>query len=197
MSRFSSLCLAVLTSSCIMTAQTAAPSVSLSPNTTGAPAPRSAEYARVQQRLQRGWNSWDTNTIAGEVLLPEGLEIRLGLKHNTTLNADAFLPTMLIGRQGSGDEQVKPGPHAYDGSYSSFEVTWAGTTVQVEAAHAGDDLVMLVAPVGNPTMGALSATAVFSVGFLWNRPGEVRKMGGRIIASAAGKDIPVFLAASD
>ena len=172
-------------------------SASLPTTVAGAPAVRSHQYAIVQQRLQRGWNTWDTNTIAGEVLLPEGLQIRLGLKHNTTLNADSFLPTMLIGRQGAGDEQVKPGPHAYDGSYSRFEVTWAGTTLTVEAAHADDDLVVLVTPVGKPTTGASPATAVFSVGFLWNRPGEVRKTDGHIIATASGKDIPVFLVGRD
>jgi glycogen debranching enzyme len=131
------------------------------------------------------------------VLLPEGLEIRLGLKHNTTLNADSFLPTMLIGRQGNGDEQVKPGAHAYDGSYSRFEVTWAETTVTVEAGHAGGDLVMLVSPVGKPTMSALPATAVFSAGFLWNRPGDVRKIAGHIVASASGKEMPIYLAGRD
>ena len=171
--------------------------VSLSPDLAGAPAMPSAEYARVQERLQRGWNTWDTNTIAGEVLLPEGLEIRLGLKHNTTLNAESFLPMMLIGRQGAGDEQVKPGPHAYNGSYSSFEVTWAGATVRVQAAHVGDDLVMLVSPVAMPSGGSLPATAVFSVGFLWNRPGQVRKEAGQIVASAPSQDIPVYLAGKD
>lgn len=172
-------------------------SASLPPASAGVAAARSPEYALVQKRLQRGWNTWDTNTIAGEVLLPEGLEIRVGFKHDTTLNADAFLPTMLIGRQGSGDEQVKPGPHAYDGSYSRFEVTWAGTTATVEAAHAGDDLVMLVSPVGKPTLGALPATAVFSIGFLWNRPGEVRKTGDRIVASISRKETPIYLAGDD
>jgi putative isomerase len=177
--------------------QTSPAVVSLPPDVAGAPAIPSAEYAQVQERLQWGWNTWDTNTIAGEVLLPEGLEIRLGLRHNTTLNADSFLPTMLIGRQGTGDEQVKPGPHAYDGSYNSFEVTWAGATVTVQAAHAGDDLVMLVSPEGQPSGVSLPATAIFSAGFLWNRPGQVRKEAGHIVASAPGKDIAVYLAGKD
>src|SRR5512142_1034406 len=100
-------------------AQTTPAPVTLPEATAGAPSARSAEYARVQERLQRGWNTWDTHTIAGEVLLPEGLEIRLNLKRNSTLNGDAFLPSMLIGRSGPNEAQVKPGPHAYDGSYSS------------------------------------------------------------------------------
>ena len=190
-------CIFFVLAVCAATAQTAPASVTLPASLAGAAALRSPEYAEVQKRLQRGWNTWDTNTIAGEVLLPEGLEIRLGLKHNSTLNADAFLPTMLIGRQENSAEQVKPGPHAFDGSYSKFEATWAGTTVTVEAAHAGDDLVMLVSPVGKPESGALPATAVFSVGFVWNRPGEVRRNANRILAATSGKDIPIYLAGHD
>ena len=197
MTKLMIFCLGFLLCVSAASSQASPVTVSLPANDAGAPAPRSAEYALVQQRLQRGWNTWDTNTIAGEVLLPEGLEIRLGLKHNSTLNGDSFLPTMLIGRQGIGDEQVKPGPHAYDGSYSRFEVTWAGTTLRVEAAHAGDDVVMMATPIGKPAMGALPATAVFSVGFLWNRTGAVRKVDGHMIASASGKDIPIFLVGGD
>src|ERR1700693_4939277 len=74
---------------------------------------RSQHYTQVQEGLQRGWNTWNTNTVTSEVLLPEGLEIRLGIKQNSTLNSNAFLPTALIGRQGNADEQVLPGPHAY------------------------------------------------------------------------------------
>jgi len=181
----------------LVSSQTTSPPVRLRPEIAGAPATPSAEYAKVQKRLQRGWNTWDTHTIAGQVLLPEGLEIRLGLKHNSTLNGDAFLSTMLIGRQGAGDEQVKPGPHTFDGSYISFEVKWYGLTVNVEAAHAGDDLVMLVSPVGPPTVGSLPATAVFSVGFLWNRPGQVSKESGHIVASTPTKNILVYLAGKD
>ena len=178
-------------------AQTTPALVSLPPAIAGAPAPRSRQYMQVQKRLRQGWNTWDTNTIASEVLLPEGLEIRLGLKHNTTVTGDSFLPTMLIGRQGATDEQVKPGPHAYDGSYNSFEVTWAGTRMSIEAAHVDDDLVMLITPTSQPSTESLPATVLFSVGFLWNRPGQVTKQAGRILASAPGKSISIYLAGQD
>jgi hypothetical protein len=45
-----------------------------------APAVRSAEYGNVQSDLQQGWNTWDNETVMGEVLLPQGLEIRVGIK---------------------------------------------------------------------------------------------------------------------
>jgi len=103
---------------------------------------------------------------------------------------------MLIGRQGASDEQVKPGPHTYDGSYNSFDVSWAGAKLKVQAARSGEDLVMLVTPVGTAT-SKLPLTAIFSVGFIWNRPGSVAKEGGQIIASCAAKRISVFLAGKD
>jgi putative isomerase len=177
--------------------QTTPALVALPASLAGGPAVESAEYHRVQERLQRGWNTWDTSTIAGQVLLPQALEIRLGLKRNRTINGDAFLPDILIGRQGANDEQVRPGPHTYDGSYTSFEVTWAGAKVTVQTAHAGDDLVMLVTPNHLNPEDRLPISAVFSVGFLWNRPGHVARETGRILATAPGKDISIYLTGKD
>lgn len=190
-------CIALALSLSAGNAQTTPVAVSLPAAMAGAPAARSPEYIRVQNRLQQGWNTWDTNTIAGEVLLPEGLEVRLSLKHNTTLNGNSFLPMMLIGRAGPNEARVKPGPHTYNGSYSSFEVAWADARMSLEAAHAGADLVMLVTPMGQPSSSSLPATAIFSVGFLWNRPGQVMKHADRIVATAPGKSIFVYLAGHD
>jgi len=106
---------------------------------------RSAEYAKVQERLARGWNTWDVHSVATQVLLPEGLAIHVGMKHNTTLNGDAFLSDALIGRFGNDAEKVTPGAHAWDGSYTSADYEWKGHKWRVESAHDGEDLVMLVA----------------------------------------------------
>ena len=70
----------------------------------------------MQQRLARGWNTWDVHSVATQVLLPEGLAIHVGMKHNSTLNGDAFLGDALIGRLDKDAEKVTPGPHAWDGS---------------------------------------------------------------------------------
>ena len=53
--------------------------------------PRSQPYEEVQHRLARGWNTWDVHSVTTQVLLPEGLAIHVGLKHNSSLNGDAFL----------------------------------------------------------------------------------------------------------
>src|SRR5665213_1287997 len=150
-----------------------------------APVPRSAEYERVQSRLARGWNTWDVNRVATQVLLPAGLAIHIGMKHNTTLNGDAFLGDTLIGRQTQGAEVVTPGPHAWDGSYTELQIEWKGHKWRVQSAHENDDEVILVTPLSaNPS--ALPPTVVFTVDYLWNRPGMVTRLADRIEASSSG-----------
>jgi putative isomerase len=134
-------------------------------------APRSAEYAHVQERLARGWNTWDVHSVATQVLLPGGLAIHVGMKHNSSLNGDAWLGDALIGRLDKDAEKVTPGPHAWDGSYTRADYEWKGHKWRVESAHDGEDLVMLVTPLQNKT--ALPPTVVFSVGYLWSRGGSL------------------------
>jgi hypothetical protein len=47
-------------------------------------APGSARYQQLQQQLAVGWNTWDVHSVTTQVLLPDGLAIHVGLKHNTT-----------------------------------------------------------------------------------------------------------------
>ena len=143
---------------------------------------RSAEYAKVQARLARGWNTWDVHSVATQVLLPEGLAIHVGMKHNSTLNGDAFLGDALIGRFGPDAEVVTPGAHAWDGSYTSADFAWKGHKWRVESAHDGDDLVMLVTPMKK--VDVVAPTVVFSVNYLWNRPGAVMRRADIIDAES-------------
>ncbi|WP_242149111.1 MGH1-like glycoside hydrolase domain-containing protein [Sphingomonas sp. BAUL-RG-20F-R05-02] len=178
--------------------------------------PRSPDYAAVQARLQRGWNSWDTNTVTGQVLLPYGLQIRLGLKKDSAENTNAFLPTALIGRKAAGEETVFPGPHAYDGSYTELRVKWRGIEVRLETAHVGDDLVMLVTPLsasarspdtlGNAATRANTTfrsdaeatsqppVAILSAAMIWNRPGNVAREGANIVARLPGAVVTIHAA---
>lgn len=155
--------------------------------------PRSAEYAKVQQRLARGWNTWDVHSVATQVLLPEGLAIHVGMKHNSTLNGDAYLEDALIGRLEKGAEVVTPGPHAWDGSYTELSVAWKGHTWRVQSAHEGEDLVLLTTPLPGDAKAdsVLPPTIVFSVDFLWNRPGMVMRMNDRMRAFVASGTRPI------
>ena len=154
------------------------------------------EYKALQQRLASGWNTWDVNSVATQVLLPEGLAIHFGLKHNTTESQESFLSDILIGRLTPGAEQVFPGPHSWDGSYTEHRVDWEHQSWRLQTAHDGADLVMLATPLPSEAvkkMAALPPTAVFSTDFLWNREGTVARLPGHIQArSGSGREINVY-----
>lgn len=157
----------------------------------------SASYRAVQARLAQGWNTWDVNSVTTEVLLPEGLAIHTGLKHNTTASGDAYLGNALIGRLEKGAEAATPGPHAWDGSYTSVDLKWKGHQWRVESAHDGGDLVLLVTPLGEINKDAPPPTMVFSVDFLWNRPGILLKHGNFIEARRGSWATLVYCACGD
>ena len=154
--------------------------------------PESANYRQVQRRLAQGWNTWDVNSVTTHVLLPEGLAIQVGLKHNSTLNGDAFLRDALIGRLDTGAEQVVPGPHSWDGSYTDLRVTWKGHSWRIESARDGSDLVLLATPLKAKPISALPPTIVFSANFLWNRPGTALKHPDFIETHGAAGAVPVY-----
>ena len=156
-------------------------------------APGSETYQQLQRRLAWGWNTWDVNSVTTQVLLPDGLAIHVGMKHNATENGDAWLGDALIGRLDKGSEVVTPGAHAWDGSYTDVSVEWKGHGWRVESAHAGEDgdeLVMLVTPLKNEKSGATPPTVVISVGSLWNRALEIVPRESLIGWASARADMP-------
>jgi putative isomerase len=177
-------------------AQTAAPKSSTAPESNPAPL-ESPEYRQAQARLAQGWNTWDVHSVATQVLLPEGLAIHVSLKHNSTEWHETFLSDILIGRQGTGVEQVFPGPHAWDGSYTDLRLSWQGHNVRLESAHEGKDLVLLATPLPPPSesaslISALLPTIVVSVNFLWNRPGTVLPEKDHLEARGAGRAVAIY-----
>ena len=165
------------------------------PLSLAAQAPRSADYEAVQNRLARGWNTWDVHSVTAQVLLPEGFTIRVGLKHNSSLNSDAFLSDALIGRQGQGVELVFPGAHTWNGSYTQLRLAWRDHVFVLETAHDGDDLVMLATPTGSKSV--LQPTLVFSAGVLWNRSGSVSRVDGIIEFRSGPRPIRLYITAKE
>lgn len=156
--------------------------------------PESADYRQVQHRLAQAWNTWDVHSVTTHVLLPEGLAIHIGLKHNTTEGGDSFLSDALIGRRGAGAEQVFPGPHSWDGSFTELRVSWKGHSWQIQSAHDGKDLVILANPMPETPVSALPPTLVFSVNFLWNRSGTAQKSRDAVVARSVSGTIPIYCA---
>jgi len=152
---------------------------------------RSKEYDALQKRLAAGWNTWDVHSVTTQVLLPAGLAVRMGVNRKTTLNGDGFLGDTLIGRQGEYVEQVFPGAHAWDGSYTDLRLHWRDVDLRVESAHAGGDLVILVTPLADKG-DKPDATAVFSVGYLWNRAGTAKRVGEKIAARGSSGKVDIY-----
>jgi putative isomerase len=157
----------------------------------------SAQYQQLQRRLASGWNTWDVHSVTTQVLLPDGLAIHVGLKHNTTEGGDAFLGDVLIGRLTPDAEQVFPGAHSWDGSYTDLRLSWKGHELRLQTAHEDNNLVMLATPLPSHAQSALPATIVFSVNYLWDRAGRVMKLPGRIEAHGAMHPVTVYCTCKD
>ncbi|HWS66638.1 MAG TPA: trehalase family glycosidase [Steroidobacteraceae bacterium] len=154
--------------------------------------PMSMNYRQVQLRLARGWNTWDVNSVATQVLLPDGLAIHIGLKHNSTEFGDEYLEGALIGRLAREAEQVTPGPHAWDGRYTDLRIAWKGHSWRIQSAREGSDVVLLTTPLSSTPVSALPPTIVFSVDFLWNRPGTTRRHADFIETHGASGIVNVY-----
>ncbi|MGD0733111.1 MAG: trehalase family glycosidase [Terracidiphilus sp.] len=156
--------------------------------------PESRDYQQLQQRLARGWNTWDAHSIATQVLLPEGLAIHVEMKHNTALYdfSNTVLSNVGVGKLAPGAEKVILGPHSWDGSYTDAQVSWQGHSWRMQTAHAGNDLVILATPLANESKSLLPPTIVFRVEFLWNMPGTALRHPGFIETHGTAGSIPIY-----
>jgi len=149
------------------------------------------QYAEIKARLASGWNTWNTRSVTSHVLLPECLSVNLAFKQVYWLDGK-YLREPLIGRWDEGAEQIRPGPHALDGSYTELEIRWEQLAARVQTARDGNDLVILVTPLEKAD---LPVRMVIEAGILWNRPGKLSLEGGVLIAGLPGRSIAVHCTA--
>ncbi|MCI3926265.1 hypothetical protein MO973_39390 [Paenibacillus sp. TRM 82003] len=142
-------------------------------------------YERLKRDLASGWNTWNTRSVLSHVLLPHGFQLQLGVKEYKNTS---YLREALIGRQSEG-ETIRPGPRAYDGSYTELTLHWQDLELRIRTATDGDDLVVLAEPIRGQR---LPAKLIVECGILWNRPGLVRRRDGIIRGEFADRDVPVY-----
>jgi len=117
--------------------------------------------------LAKGWNTWDTNSVLSHILLPQGLAIKLQLQDG---QSGDVLEEALIGRSAFDSmEHVTPGPHAYDGSYTSLELRWRDIQVQVQSASVDNELYLMITPVNAVPGDSL----IVLPQMMWDREGEI------------------------
>src|SRR5271155_501910 len=165
---------------------------SIAPHADDDATPISTNYRQVKQRLARGWNTWDANSVTTHVLLPGGLAIHIGLKHNNTVSGEGFLQDALIGRLTPDAEQVTPGPHSWDGRYTDLRISWKGHSWRVQSARQGSDLILLTTPLASKSSSVLPPTIVFSIDFLWNQPGTAVRHPNFIETRGASGTVNVY-----
>lgn len=135
--------------------------------------------------MKNGWNTWNVRSVLSHVLLPQGAAISLGIKD---YSSGYCLREALIGRQGDQVEQIVPGAHAYDSSYTCLTLTWRHVKLKVETAVQDQDWYALVTPLQT---GVKVESLTIEGAVLWNRPGSVRREQGRLIIQAGDKRITV------
>ncbi len=145
------------------------------------------DYADLKKKLASGWNTWNTRSVLSHVLLPEGIAINLGFKHYA---GGDYLKEALIGRRGAYDEKIHPGIRSYDGRYTELRLTWKGTSWRVQSGTDGDDLILLITPLGPEAKRR--PLVVAEIGLLWNRPGTLGRDGEVLEACSATREVRLF-----
>lgn len=126
----------------------------------------SSEYLNLKSSLARGWNTWDTRSVLSHVLLPEGFAIQLEVKEGIS---GETLKEALIGRLENNVEQVIPGMHAYDGSYTELNLIWKSINIEVKSATVDDEFYLLIDPIELSS----NDTIIILPRILWNRKGDI------------------------
>lgn len=151
------------------------------------------QYRDIHARLARGWNTWNTRSVTSHVLLPEGFAVNLAFKQHYWLD-EQYLEEPLIGRYGKDAENVRPGPHAYDGSFTRLDIQWENLDARIESAHVpgSSDMVILLSPHKKPKS---PLKLIVETGMLWNRGGSLAKEGETLVAKLPNRTVTVFCTA--
>jgi len=141
-----------------------------------------------------GWNTWNTNNMLSHVLLPNGFEIFLGIKEYSSPD---FLAEALMGRIGSAEspqrydnsfEQIRPGAHSFDGTYTALSIIWKKIELNIQSAVFENNLYIFIEPGGIQKKIPL---LIAGTGILWNNSGILKKEDNLLIGEFADEIIPV------
>ena len=151
------------------------------------------EYLKLKKRMMTGWRTYNVYSVLSHVRMEDGLALNVAVKE---YSAGHYLKEALIGRRPVGahmhereTEEVLPGLHAYDGSYTQATVQWMGMEFSVESAQDGSELILLITPQKQQRWPSM---LVLETGFLWNRPGWVEHTEDGLCAHSPMGDTPIY-----
>ncbi len=144
------------------------------------------QYNEMQRKLASGWNTWNTRSVLSHVFLPECFTVNLEL--NDSKSGD-ILKEALIGRRGKDVENVTPGPHSYNGSYTELTVDWKNIQVNVKTAAEGKNLAIIVTPIKGKESGKL----IINPKIIWGEKGKVEVAGDGFVFRSNNKEVKFHL----
>ena len=140
------------------------------------------EYDRLQSRLARGWNTWNTRNLLCWVKLPAAVALNLGVKSYCGVRNH-------VREFQVGEHNIRVGRHAYDGSFSDLSLQVRKTRLRIRTATVDGDLVLLA----EPECAALrKSLLVVEIGMLWNRPGAVSHKKGCLYAATDDEEVRCY-----
>ncbi|KAA9036107.1 hypothetical protein FW778_19660 [Ginsengibacter hankyongi] len=132
------------------------------------------EYIQLKSELDRGWNTWNTNSVLSHVLLPEAIAIDFYLKDKN----GAILKEALMGKKGKEAETILPLAHSYDGSYTELIIEWKNIKLRIQSCSRGRDICFLLTPVN---MNSNGEVWINPRKIWWKREGNISIDSNQII----------------
>ena len=136
-----------------------------------------------------GWNTWNTRSMLSHVLMPEQFAIHLGIK---SYHSGECLREVVVTTKKEA-ARVKPGPHAYDGSFTSLEVEWDGVQIRVETAIKDNHWFAVVTPLNTQLK---TACLTIEAGVLWGAEGSARRTGDTLMVENTKSSVTVVTSAT-
>ena len=141
----------------------------------------SAMARRIYDELARGWNTWDVQSVAAHVLLPEKLR----------LNVSFVIPARNGYTENTCWDQIESfGEHSANGSYTSVDISYLEGRWRIESAAEGEELLLRVTPLCERPRNddGPSAFIMLEVSEIWGGRLNIAYEGDIVTAETPSKD---------
>ena len=140
---------------------------------------------KLREHNAFGWNTWNNSNLLNQVLLPEGLSLRINFRPSVESSSPYFLTESYISeKKDDSHAYIIPVAHSVNGNYTDMKVTWKGLTARIQTATHKDDVYILYTPEIVPENPPV---LILEVGSIWNNRGMIQKKEGFIQADFGPK----------
>ena len=124
---------------------------------------------RLYDKLARGWNTWDVNSVAAHVHLPAKLRLNV-----------AFVVPHMSGYSGDSlwANVESFGEHAICGSYTEIDLRYLGGVYKVETTSQGRELLIKITPL----KARYNCYVCLEISGIWGSQLAIEQSGDRVAA---------------